>query len=233
MSNVINFAAVVNARRAAAKIDLNEKAKAARLEQERQDIADRLGGTDGAQIIADVVMDLKAKEREASAPKYMPAYCDPNNETRGAKHDATKGMRVVDVAKRVREDIKALKLVKGIKVSVRSDYNSIDIRVTGLPSDFPVMSEKAASWRKQFGDRADYPFAWVEARSDELRALLDSLKAIHGAYNRDNSDSSVDYFDTRYYGTADLDWQVQREHEAREVAASPGTYWAEDCVKAY
>jgi hypothetical protein len=232
MSNVINFAAVVNARRAAAQIDVNEKARAVRVEQERQDIADKLGGTTGAEIIASVVMDLKERDRET---KYMPAYCDPANEVRGAKYEATRDLDIKEIAKRMRDDIKALDLDPAIKVSVKiqrySGGQSIDIRVTALPLDFPVMSEKGASWQKQFPSKEHRaPFHWADGKSDEIKELITRLSRIHGAYNRDNSDSMSDYFCVRYYGNAELDWQVRRDHEAREVAASPGTYWHESCA---
>jgi hypothetical protein len=232
MSNVINFTAVLNARRAGAEAAKFEAAKVARIEAERKDIANSLGGTAGAHIIADVVMDLKAKDR---ALRPMPAYCDPANEFRGSKYEATKGLRLADIAARMRADIKALGLAKGVKVSVRTRTytggGAIDIYVTALPESFKVMSDKAASWRKQFGERADYPFYWQEAQSEELQGLLAKLKGVHTSYNRDNSDSMTDYFDTRYYGSAEIEWQVRRDREAAEIAANPGTYWADDCVR--
>lgn len=234
MSNVIDFAAAVNARRASTIIVARETAAAVRAEQERRDIAKKLGGTIGAEIIASVVMDLKAKDREGAAPKFMPAYCDPSNEVRGSKYEATKGITRKETAARIRQDIKALNLDKAIKISVRtSSYSgggAIDVEITSLPQDFRVMSEKGASWRKQFGDTKDGPFHWSDAQSDEIKALIDTLKRIHSSYNRDNSDSMVDYFDRRFYGDVSLDWQVRREHEAREIAASPGNYWAADCA---
>lgn len=167
-----------------------------------------------------------------NAPKFMPAYCDPENERRGAKHDATRHLSRAEIAKRMRADIKALALPKGFKVSVRtSEYSgggSIDIRVTAAPAGFRYYSEAAASWHKQFPGREHrMPMAWRDAQSDELRALLDKLGAIHGSYNRDNSDSMTDYFDVRYYGGAEIDWQLARDLQRADVAASPGTYWHE------
>lgn len=229
MGNVINFAAVVNARRvAAAQAERAEAIKRSE-DAERAEIARTLGGTLGAHIIADVVTEMRAQERK---DRYVPAYCDPANEVRGAKYDATRDLRPAELAARIRADIKAAKLPAGVKVSVRlhtySGGYSIDVKITALPEGFPVMSPKAASWRKQFGPHKDYPFYWCEATSDELRALIDQLKSIHDSYNRDNSDSMTDYFDTRFYGDVHLDCQLQRERIAAEVAASPGTYWHDD-----
>jgi hypothetical protein len=180
-------------------------------------------------------MDLKAKEREASAPKFMPAYCDPTNETRGAKYEATRNLSRVEIAKRMRADIKALGLPAGFKVSVTcqsySGGGSIDIRVTAVPENFRYYTDKAASWLKQF-PHAEHrmPMHWEDALHSEWREVRDTLKRVHSSYNRDNSDSSVDYFDTRYYGGVDLDWQLARDVRARDVATSPGNVWAEDCA---
>lgn len=228
MSNVIDFAAALNARRANATILARETA--ARAEQERADIANRLGGTVGAQIIADVVMDLKAKEKEAGAPKFMPAYCDPANETRGSKYEATRNLPLTEVAKRMRDDIKELKLAKGFKVSVRvRHHSSIDIDVTQVPEGFRYYSDKYASWCKQF-PHADYraPMPVAERHSGQYNELKAKLQRIHDAYNRDNSDSMVDYFDVRYYGHAEISgaWKGGKA----EIEAARGDYWADDCA---
>jgi hypothetical protein len=231
MGNVINFAEAVNARRVGAEITKREGAKLERIEQKVGRIVDAIEQKFGRPMPSFAVQAVAATVHQAeaaSAPRFMPAYCDPANEVQGSKYQATKGMPVKEVAKRVRDDIKALGLPSAMKISVSSDHRSIDIRVKALPSDFPVLSIKAASWRKQFGEARDYPFAWVEASSDELRNLLAKLSAILASYNRDNSDSMSDYFDNRFYASAELDWQVRREHEAREVEASAGNYWADD-----
>ncbi|WP_334656708.1 hypothetical protein [Sphingomonas panaciterrae] len=232
MGDVINFAAIVQARRVAAAIEQQEQARS-KLANERRaslhDKAERAGAGVAGHIMAEAMANIAdANEERERANRFTPAYCDPANEVQGSKYQATKDLPVKEVAKRVRDDIKALGLPAALKISVRSDYNSIDVRVKALPADFPVLSVKAASWRKQFGETRDYPFAWVEASSDELRNLLAKLSAILASYNRDNSDSMSDYFDNRFYGSAELDWQVRRKHEAREVEASAGDYWAND-----
>lgn len=240
MSNVVSFAAFKNDRRASAEIAKREEAKAAKLEQERREIADSLGGTAGAHIIADVLTGLKAKDAEANAPKYTPAYCDPTNEVRGSKYEATKGLYGADLAKRIRQDIKdaqkAGTIPAGFKISVRTDsYSggySIDVRVTAVPAEFKILSDKMASWKKQFPNSyRNVPLSRDDMYSDEYNALIANLKAIHGAYNRDNSDSMVDYFDTRYYGDVGFDWRVRDQIEARDVEASAGDVWHEDSAR--
>jgi len=229
-SNVISFAAFKNDRRAAAETAKREEAKAARIEKERQEIADSLGGTAGAHIIADVLTDLKAKEQET---KYVPAYCDPSNEVRGAKYEATRNLDITEIAKRMRADIKALNLRPGFKVAVRtqrySGGQSIDIRVTALPDDFRVYSEARASWDKQFPNSYRPPLSVADQHSPEYNEVKAKLEAIHNAYNRDNSDSMTDYFDTRYYGSVNFEGTWERGKA--EVEASPGTYWHPDSAR--
>ncbi len=232
-AQIINFADRINQRRVDAITTANAAARAERIEREKLELAERLGNSIGARIVAEIAVDQQEalREREA-ADRYVPAYCDPSNDVRGAKYEATRDLDVKEIAKRMRADIAALKLAKGIKVAVRiqrySGGQSIDIRVTALPAGFKVLSKKAASWKKQFPDRErDMPMYWEEAQSDELRDLLAKLKSIHGAYNRDNSDSMSDYFCVKYYGDASLDWQVRRDLEAAQLAEDPGDYWAE------
>lgn len=227
MTNIIDFAAALNARRAAAQQAAIDAAAARRAAEEREQIAQTLGGGIGAQIIADVVAELRQEKRT----DLRPAYCDPSNEVRGSKYEATRDLRHTEIAQRIRADIKAAGLPAGVKVSVRcasfSGGCSIDVRVTALPADMPVLSAKAASWRKQY-PRKDYPFAYAEAVSDEVAELLEKIQRIHAAYNRDNSDSMTDYADVRFYGDVMLHWELQRDLEARDVAASDGAYWTED-----
>lgn len=235
MSNVIDFAAAINARRTNSAILARETAAAARAEQERADIANKLGGTIGAQIIADVVMDLKAKDKEAGAPKFMPSYCDPENEVRGAKHEATKSLDITEIAKRMRADIKALNLAKGFKFAVRtqrySGGQSIDISITAVPEDFRTMSEKAATWCKQFPNAEHrMPLSATDQHSEAYNELMGKLNRIHAAYNRDNSDSMVDYFDRRYYGSVGLDWRISHDLRKAEIADARDDYWADGCA---
>lgn len=232
-AQIINFAAARDQRRVDSITAAAAAAKAERIEREKLELAERLGNTIGARIVAEVAVDHQEALREREkADRYVPAYCDPANESRGAKYEATRDLDVREIAKRMRADIAALGLAKGIKVAVRirrfSGGQSIDIRVTALPAGFKVLSKKAASWKKQFPHRQhDMPMPWVEAQSDELRALMAKLEAIHGAYNRDNCDSMSDYFDVKYYGAAELDWQARRDREAEQLAEEAGDYWAE------
>lgn len=235
-ATIIDFAAALNQRRAdQQKAEAAAAAKEAS-EREKADLVDKLGGTIAAHIVADVITDVQQKQREADrAGKFQPAYCDPENEVRGAKHDATRSLDIAEIAKRMRSDIKALNLSAGIKTSVRiqrySGGQSIDLRITALPDSFELLSDKNASWRKQFPNQEHrFPGSVEDQRSAEYHGLMQQLERIHGAYNRDNSDSMTDYFDRRYYGSVSLDWEVRRKLEAAQIEANPGTYWAEDAA---
>lgn len=232
MSTVINFSAYRNNLRAEAQAAEREAAKAARREKERQSLAEALGGTIGAQIVADVVTDLREREQ---ATRPVPAYCDPSNEVRGSKYEATRNLSPREVTARIRQDIKAAQkrgeIRDDVKTSVRlHSYSggwSVDVRVTALPVDFRITSAAYASWVKQFGPHKLAPMAHTDTRSPEYRDLVDRLEAIRAAYNRDNSDAMTDYFDVRYYGSTSIDWTIAHALEAAEIEASAGDYWHE------
>ncbi|MGQ3016976.1 hypothetical protein [Phenylobacterium sp.] len=229
MSNIINFSERLNSRRVAAAIATHEAAKAEHQAKAREELAQRMGGTAAAQILADVMANI-AEERKAaeSAARYQPAYCDPTNEQRGAKHDATRQLTGAEIAKRIRQDIKEAlargDLPKGLKTSVRySSYSggqSIDLRIVALPEGFKVLNPRFARYARQNPDDYNPPFAWQDQQSREYRDLEAKLKALHGAYNRDNSDSMVDYFDVRYYGQVDCDWRLRDTLRKAEIEAA-------------
>lgn len=236
-AQIINLANWKHDRRVAAELAERDQAKAAAVQKRKDQYTQDLGGSLGASIVASVAVELEEKQREAEqAGKWMPAYCDPDNEVRGAKYEASRDLDIAEIAKRMRADIKALDLGKGFKISVRiqrySGGQSIDVRVQAVPAGFKILSDKAASWIKQFpNDRHRMPLSPEEAASAEWWMLRQQLEQIHGAYNRDNSDSMCDYFHRRYYGDADMCWQLRHELEEAELAASSGDLWAESCAR--
>lgn len=229
MSNVVNFSAHLNARRAAAETATREAARAERLALQRAELAVELGGSPAAGVLADILTAVR-EERQAAeaATRYQPAYCDPENERRGAKHDATRELSGAEIAKRIRQDIKEAQargdLPKGLKTSVRyrsySGGQSIDLRIVALPEGFKVLSERYARYAAENPHDYSPPFSWQDQQSPEYVALEAKLKALHSAYNRDNSDSMVDYFDVRYYGHVELDWRIRDERRKAEIAAA-------------
>jgi hypothetical protein len=137
----------------------------------------------------------------------------------GARYEEVKHMSLAEIAKRIREDIKLARKVetrlgtgaevaivdslaalaampKGIKVSVTSTAHSIRVRVYNLP-------EKGWGYirgRDRWGQ-----MGWVPG--EELDGILRALKEIHGAYNFDGSDATVEYYHRNYFGHVEVDWR--------------------------
>lgn len=120
---------------------------------------------------------------------------------------ATRDLSVTEVAALIRSDIKAavragvLPAAKYSVTSSRSGGQSIRVSADGLPF---------CAWEP--GERGYGCDNWHPVLTTEAKAVRATLKAIHGAYNYDRSDSQRDYFDVRYYGDATID-EVE-EYEA-------------------
>ncbi len=229
MGEVISFNAA-RQRKWRAEIIREREAVAERRNAERRDALRAeyaCAGREG-EIFADIVASVaEAKEEEKRAAQFVPAYCDPNNETRGAKYAATKSLTSTELAGRIRADIKTAQkngaIPAGGGVSVRKRSYSggfaIDVRVTSLPAGFKVWN--AAYLLHEQRTAAGFYEHWHNERhSPQWRALAEVLGEIHSAYNRDNSDSMTDYFDRRYYGDVGLDWQLSSRVRSAELAAA-------------
>jgi hypothetical protein len=141
----------------------------------------------------------------------------------GARYDEVKNLGVVEIAKRIRADIKLARKVddtlaagaelaiidplaplasmpKGMKVSVRARHgNAIDVRIYNLPEPgWGYVQEE--DWRAP-----DRRLRWVPGA--QLRGIIDALSSIHNAYNFDGSDSSTDYFHVNYYGRVEVEYE--------------------------
>ena len=135
----------------------------------------------------------------------------------GAKYEQVKNMPLAEIAKLMRADIRLARKVgansatpdavavidplgdmpKEVKVSVTSEYFSgggaIRMRVKNIPLRWGFAKE---------------PDRWGEMQwmpSPSFKAVLDELRAIHGAYNFDGSDPMVDHYHVNYYGSVDYD----------------------------
>ena len=243
-TNVVSFSAFKNDRRASGEVARREIAAAERLAADKAriaaEVAAELGASPAAHILGSLVAEVATDPRNTKpAPRFQAAYCDPTNEVRGSKYEATRDLNSTEITARVRADIKAAqkagRLPAGCKISCRKDSYSggwaIRVHVETLPEGFRVTSPAYASWLKQFGVNScrNVPLAWTDCMSEERKALIASLEAILAAYNRDNSDSMVDYFDTRFHATVDLDWKLRDDRQKAEVEASAGDYWAAEC----
>jgi hypothetical protein len=137
--------------------------------------------------------------RPAGQTLYTPAYCDPDNEVRGALYEP--GLNVKEIAKRMRAWIK--RELPGVKCSIRIDRfaggAAIDLRLLEAPCNVnPLIPPR--EWEEQ-QERECRRRPWKENFDPAMVKLMEALVEIHGFWNRDNSDSQVDYFDRGYYGS--------------------------------
>ena len=234
MDNVIDFAAVLHARRVSAAIEVQEQARAKRANDRRAELhdkAERAGAGLAGHVLADAMANVaESNEARDRSHRFTPAYCDPANETRGSKYAATRDLPLTEIAKRMRADIKAGQsagaIPAGLKVSVRVvHHSSIDMRVTAAPDGFAFWSP-AFLIHQHETDNGPWRLFDGERLSPAWRAAKDRLDAIHGSYNRDNSDSMTDYFDVRYYGDVGLYWEIERPTRERELAAALAAHTA-------
>lgn len=139
----------------------------------------------------------------------------------GSKYEQSKDMRLPDIAKLMREDIKMARKVgkqmsepgaiavidalgtmpTQIKVSVTSQYysggGSIDITVKNIPDEWGFVEAE------RYGRPCIVP-------SPAFQAVLADLRVIHAAYNYDGSDILTDYFDQKYLGSVDYERPYDR-----------------------
>ncbi len=134
-----------------------------------------------------------------------------NNFT-GNRYD--RSLTTTQISALFREDLKKAikegKLPKGLKVSVKTEYysggSSIHVRVTQYPlGDIltPAYREFLTNpnWARGFDG---------QRRTDDARALLETLKEMLNAYNRDDSNSCYDHFDRRFYEHVSFDSALER-----------------------
>lgn len=233
MGEVISFAVFKHRLRVDTALEAAAARESEQLSARRAELHKEYGnaGRSGvlfADIVADVIEAKEQEEKAAEPYRYVPAYCDPENERRGAKYDGTRNLSTTEIAKRMREDIKAAKvrgdLPKALKCRVRSKYfsggSSIDIDVTELPEGLAVWSPDFLRHEHEHERGAWVPYRGNDRHSPEFRAVLNTLESIHRAYNRDNSDPMTDYFDVRYYGDVGIYWEISRGIRERELAAA-------------
>lgn len=237
MTNIISMTSYLNAKRAtadkAARDAAIEEAKQKRLTEAAAAalaLGSKIGKTPRERVIgalnaAALEAEQIAKEEAAAAARPMPAYCDPENEFRGSKYEATKGLSLKDVAKRIRADVKQMiaagMLPKGLKVSVRMDgYNALRVDVTAVPEGVRVYNPDYARATKNFTDYSSpevYGYRAIARYTAEFNAIIETLDANTNSYNRDNSDIMSDYFNVRFYdGRASLGYDCAKVIEARE-----------------
>lgn len=110
----------------------------------------------------------------------------------GSKYSETKNLRLTEVAKLIRADLKAA-FGAGWKFSVRQPrHGNITVTVTGAPISAIRYTPEEQEMRRARGLLK----AW---QSEEMTAAEDKIESIMWAYNYDNSDIQADYFHRRFY----------------------------------
>lgn len=146
----------------------------------------------------------------------------------GEKYASTQGLKRPEIAKLIREDIKAAvkagTLPKG-RYSVRTESysggGSIDITVSDVVG-IPIVNLDRLRWHRD-NPHATYGCEPANVRdryTPEMREVIAKLERIHGSYNYDGSDSMADYYDVRYYGTVTVDCTWEVNVGARELTAA-------------
>ena len=144
------------------------------------------------------------------------------------------GMTGKEIAAALRADIKEEakngELPYGTKATVKTEYfsggKSIDIRLRGIDG-LPLLSDAYKRWHVEM----DRTHGWSSVRGGDApeklvplaKRALERLEAMLKSYNYDGSDSSVDYFNTNFYGHAELASEVERA----ELEAARAKYDAE------
>lgn len=142
-------------------------------------------------------------------------------ENAGNKYEA--GLDVVEIAKRVRKDIKdtvkAGDLPKGIKVSVRIDRfsmgRSIDATIKTLGGE-QIHTDEFLRWVAENGYTHDMPERYTEV----ARVAKEAIEQIVAAYNFDNSDSQTDYFHVNFWGHVDFDYNIETAEREQLLAVA-------------
>lgn len=122
------------------------------------------------------------------------------------------------VSKQIRQDLKAAQAAGEIPAdltfSVKSDSysmgQSVNVKIQGRT--------EAQVWKTETVNEHGFDRE-VRRFHPEAEAVLDKVRAIANAYNRDRSDSMVDYFDVMYYLHVDYESAWSRNHRAAQAAA--------------
>lgn len=133
----------------------------------------------------------------------------------GIKYNEVADNSAVTIAKAIRADIakakKAGLLPLSWKYSVRSEYysmgQSIDITVNSFREAWILEDlEKCDCYQRSAGNfYHGISCAGAGGLSATGVAVRDLLQSFHDAYNHNNSNSQIDYFDVRYYGQVRID----------------------------
>tara|TARA_R110001583_G_scaffold141026_1_gene293105 strand:+ start:282 stop:671 length:390 start_codon:yes stop_codon:yes gene_type:complete len=113
--------------------------------------------------------------------------------TVGNKYAEVKDLRVKEIAKLIRQDLKKF---KGCKFSVKSTYNSINVKLINCD------------------DVKKYFYIWEGVNQKDPRYIdtfHKEVKSIMNQYNFDNGDSMSDYWHQNFFAFFDLDYPLLKK----------------------
>lgn len=82
---------------------------------------------------------------------------------------------------------------------------SIDVRAT---SPRPLYAANPSTYDEvwvKHAETGEMVHGWKDRLTLEAGAVLDTLEDLHRGYNHDGSETQVDYFDVKFYGSVTLD----------------------------
>ena len=113
--------------------------------------------------------------------------------TIGSKYREVEDLKVKEIAKLIRQDLKKL---KGCKFSVKSTYNSVNVKLTDCD------------------DVKKYFYIWEGVNQKDPRYIdtfHKEVKSIMNQYNFDNGDSMSDYWHQNFFAFFDLDFPLLKK----------------------
>lgn len=118
-------------------------------------------------------------------------------------------MSATEIAKLMRKDIKEAQKRGQIptfaKICVRVyHHSSIEITVTQWQGSAYTEEYKAIA-----NQYSVLKHMHIQRYTDALQTTMQVLEDIHCAYNRNNSDTTTDYFDVNYYGVVKVDYNLR------------------------
>ena len=113
--------------------------------------------------------------------------------TIGSKYREVEDLKVKEIAKLIRQDLKKF---KGCKFSVKSTYNSVNVKLTDCD------------------DVKKYFYIWERVNQKDPRYIdtfHKEVKSIMNQYNFDNGDSMSDYWHQNFFAFFDLDFPLLKK----------------------
>jgi hypothetical protein len=152
--------------------------------------------------------------------KKTPTFFDKNFDTGysgyktvGSKHNLTKDLSLKEISKLIKKEINIE--YPDVKVSIKTrNYSSIDVDINDLPfnpyskeyDDFMKSGDDYSVWNNFTFKNRD-----VNMYNEQTLKIKSDIKKMMNQYNYDDSDSMVDYFDTRYYTSVNINDRFFKE----------------------